>query len=64
MKNDESILDKAYGALIGHAIGDSFGDASRTPRIILIMVLLLIFQIKMLGVLMILILLFNCTDNN
>lgn len=32
MKNDESILDKAYGALIGHAIGDSFGDASRTPE--------------------------------
>ncbi len=24
--------DKSYGALIGHAIGDSFGDAARTPE--------------------------------
>lgn len=31
-KNEKVKLDKAYGALIGHAIGDSFGDASRTPE--------------------------------
>ena len=31
--NDKNLLiDKAYGALIGHAIGDSFGDAARTPE--------------------------------
>lgn len=32
LENKEFILDKAYGALIGHAIGDSFGDASRTQE--------------------------------
>lgn len=32
IKDDELKIDKAYGALIGHAIGDSFGDAARTPE--------------------------------
>ncbi len=31
-ENKNVILDKAYGALIGHAIGDSFGDAARTEK--------------------------------
>ena len=29
-KNPELVFDKAYGSLSGLAIGDSFGDASRT----------------------------------
>lgn len=29
IKNSDQVLDKAYGALSGLAIGDSFGDASR-----------------------------------
>lgn len=32
LKDKNFIFDKAYGALIGHAIGDSFGDAARTPE--------------------------------
>lgn len=32
IKNESLLIDKAYGALIGHAIGDSFGDAARTPE--------------------------------
>lgn len=32
IKNEELKLDKAVGALIGHAIGDSFGDAARTQE--------------------------------
>ena len=31
LNNPELLRDKARGALIGLAIGDSFGDASRTP---------------------------------
>jgi ADP-ribosylglycohydrolase len=31
-KNKDLCIDRACGALIGHAIGDSFGDAARTPE--------------------------------
>jgi ADP-ribosylglycohydrolase len=31
-KNKDLYLDRACGAMIGHAIGDSFGDAARTPE--------------------------------
>jgi ADP-ribosylglycohydrolase len=31
-KNKNLCVDRACGALIGHAIGDSFGDAARTPE--------------------------------
>jgi ADP-ribosylglycohydrolase len=32
IKNEKLKIDKAIGALIGHAIGDSFGDSARTPE--------------------------------
>ena len=32
INNEELLINKAYGALIGHAIGDSFGDSARTPE--------------------------------
>lgn len=32
VSNENLKIDKAFGALIGHAIGDSFGDAARTPE--------------------------------
>ncbi len=33
LRNDKKLcIDRACGALIGHAIGDSFGDAARTPE--------------------------------
>ena len=31
-KSKERYLDLARGAMVGHAIGDSFGDAARTPE--------------------------------
>lgn len=31
-KNPGLLVDRARGALIGHAVGDSFGDAARTPE--------------------------------
>lgn len=32
LNNEKLLLDKAYGAMAGLAIGDSFGDASRKPE--------------------------------
>lgn len=32
IRNRLLLLDRASGSLIGHAIGDSFGDAARTPE--------------------------------
>lgn len=32
LENKELLLDKAYGALSGLAVGDSFGDAARSPE--------------------------------
>ena len=31
-RNKTLAVDRAAGALLGHAIGDSFGDAARTPE--------------------------------
>jgi ADP-ribosylglycohydrolase len=31
-KNRDLLVERARGALIGHAVGDSFGDAARTPE--------------------------------
>jgi len=31
-KNRSLCIDRATGALLGHAVGDSFGDAARTPE--------------------------------